>query len=326
MRARALAPAAKGVAASPIRSSVITWVARLRDDQVTIAWLFLLPTGVVLTCVVIYPFAYALVLTLQDKAAGVPGRFIGLRNFTELLAKPEFLLIFKNTVVYTVAAVAIKFVVGLATALILHQPRPFNDVLRTILFVPWAIPTVIAALNWRWVYEEFNGMLNLILLRLGVIDVPVAWLAEPAFAMGAVVAVAVWTGTPFYSMHFLAGLQAIPKEHYEAAEIDGASVWQRFVHVTLPGLQHVFAITVMLSTVFTSTGIVVVNVLTNGAPAGRTQILPNYGYAMATDAGRLGMGSAINVVFLPLLVILVFWLTRRLLRRATGEPARLVGA
>ncbi|MCC7283461.1 MAG: sugar ABC transporter permease [Acetobacteraceae bacterium] len=291
---------------------------RLSNDARTLAFLFLLPTIVVLTSVVLYPFTYALVLSFQDKTAGLPARFIGLGNYVELLSDSEFIQIFYNTVWYTAVAVGIKFVIGLASALVLNQPRRFNNVYRTILFIPWAVPTVIASLVWLWVYNEFNGMLNLLLVRLGVLDTGIAWLAEPAWAMWAVIAVVVWHGTPFYTMHFLAGLQSIPAELYEAAEIDGAAARHKFWYITVPSMNSVFTITVMLSTVFTSTSIVTVNILTNGAPANLTQILPNESFNVAITAGRMGLGSAINMTLFPFLVVLIVILTRRLLRKDAG--------
>lgn len=285
------------------------------NDVRTLAYLFLLPTILVLTCVVLYPFFFALLLSFQEKTPGVAGRFIGLANYFELLGDSEFSLIFWNTVYYTVVAVGIKFIIGLASALVLNQPRRFNYIYRTILFVPWAVPTVIASLIWLWVYNEFNGMMNILLVDLGLLEYGVAWLAEPHLAMWAVIAVVVWNGTPFYTMHFLAGLQAIPKELYEASEIDGAGELLKFWHITIPSMKTVFTITVMLSTVFTSTSIVVVNILTNGAPANLTQILPNESFSAAIDASRMGLGSAINMVLFPFLVVFIIILTRRMLRK-----------
>ena len=286
---------------------------RLKNDQTALAVLFLLPTLLVLVSVVLYPFGSAIWISFQEKYAGSPGRFVGLGNYVELVTNPTFLTIVGNTVVYTGAAVAIKFGLGLGAALVLTQARPLNQVYRTILFVPWAIPTVIAALNWRWVYDEFSGMLNNLLLTLGLTRNVVAWLADPQWAMSCVVAVAVWTGTPFYTMSFLAGLQAIPRELYEAARLDGASARQEFRHVTVPGMRAVFLVTVMLSTVFTSTSLVIVNILTNGAPAERTNILPNFSFNLAMGTGRLGIASAVNVIFFPLLLIVILGLSRRLL-------------
>lgn len=286
---------------------------RLKNDQRAIAVLFLLPTLLVLAGVVVYPFGSAVWISFQAKQAGTPGRFVGVANYVELLGNPVFHTIVWNTVFYTAVAVGIKFVLGLSAALVLAQPRPANQVWRTILFVPWAIPTVVAALNWRWVYDEFSGMLNNVLLALGLTQNVVAWLAHPQLAMWAVIAVAVWTGSPFYTMSFLAGLQAIPHELYEAARLDGASALQEFRYVTVPGMMPIFLITVMLSTVFTSTSLVVVNILTNGAPAERTNILPNFSFNLAMGTGRLGIASAVNMVFFPLLVVVIVGLSRRLL-------------
>ena len=291
---------------------------RLKNNQPVLAAVFLLPTLLVLLSVVVYPFCDAVWISFQTKQAGTPGRFIGIQNYAELLGNPVFIRIVGNTIVYTGVAVLIKFTLGLAAALVLAPARPLNPVFRTILFVPWAVPTVIAALNWRWVYDEFSGMLNNVLLTLGLTKNVVAWLAEPQLAMWCVIAVAVWTGTPFYTMSFLAGLQAIPAELYEAARLDGASTVQEFLYVTIPGMQAIFLVTVMLSTVFTSTSLVVVNILTNGAPAERTNILPNFSYNLAMGTGRLGIASAVNMVFFPLLVLAILGLSRRLLAtRAT---------
>jgi len=291
---------------------------QFKNDKRTLAFFLLLPTTVVLLTVVVYPFAYAVIISLQRKRAGNPGEFIGLANFVELFNTDVFPLIIYNTLFYTFFAVGIKFLIGLAAALALNQPRRFNYVYRTILFIPWAVPTVIASLNWLWVYDEFSGMLNHGAMALGLTDNVTAWLAEPHLAMWAVIAVVVWNGTPFYTMHFLAGLQAIPQEYYDAAEIDGGSRLQQFWYITVPSMRHVFMITVMLSTVFTSTSIVVVNILTNGAPAYRTEILPNYSYGLAIETGRLGIGSAVNLVFFPILVLFIITLSARLLKSKEG--------
>jgi ABC-type sugar transport system permease subunit len=158
-------------------------------------------------------------------------------------------------------------------------------------------------------------MLNNLLLTLGLVEDVISWLSDPRLAMWSCVAVVVWSGTPFYTMSFLAGLQAIPKEQYEAARIDGASLLHEFWYVTIPNLRNVFTIVVMLSTIFTSTNLVIVYTLTNGGPANKTQIFPNLAYNVALQGGRLGYGSAINLVFFPLLAVLIVLLSRRMLNR-----------
>ncbi len=286
---------------------------RLLDSQRVLAYALLLPSLAVLGFIVVYPFFSAIFLSFFDKYIGAPATYVGMGNYQELFGDRVFPRVVKNTIVYTAAAVCIKFVLGLSMALVLQQKRRFNNIYRTILFVPWAVPTIVAALNFRWIYDDFSGMINNILLALFDMGDVISWLGDPQYAMGSVVAVAVWSGTPFYTMSFLAGLQAVPKELYEAARIDGANTWLEFWHVTVPQMRNVFTVVVMLSTIWTSTNLAIVQILTNGGPANFTQILPNLAYKYALLAGRLGIGSAVNMVFFPILAIFIFLLSRRML-------------
>src|SRR5258705_2219588 len=281
-----------------------------------LAYALLAPTLLVILFLVAYPFCAAIYLSLQDKMVGAPGRWIGLANYAELFQDEVFLRTAWNSVVYTVVAVALKFVLGLTMALILDQERRFNNFFRTLLFVPWAVPIVIVSLNWRWIYDDLSGFLNNFLITFHLTSNIISWLSDPRLAMGCVIAVVVWAGTPLYSMTFLAGLQAIPKELYEAAELDGASTIQQFFFVTIPRLKTVFLTTVMLSTIWTATNLQFVLILTRGGPASRTEIFPHLAYTTALGARRLGMGAAVSLVFFPLLVVLIVVLTRRMLRPA----------
>lgn len=283
------------------------------NDKRALAYMFLAPAVTVLCFIVVYPFLTAFWISFQDKVAGAPGRFIGWGNYRELFSDPVFLKIIMNTVQYTILGVSIKFIFGLTMALILNKERRFNSLFKTILFVPWAVPPIVAALNWRWIYDDFSGLLNTILIRWFGADDVIFWLGEKHLAMYSVVAVVVWTGTPFYTMSFLAGLKAIPQDLYEAARVDGASRISEFWHITVPQLRSVFAVVVMLSSIFTATNVVYVLTLTNGGPANSTQILPNLSYNYALFAGRLGIGSAVNLVFVPILAVLVLLLSRKML-------------
>jgi ABC-type sugar transport system permease subunit len=152
-------------------------------------------------------------------------------------------------------------------------------------------------------------------VRFNLIGESISWLSDPNLAMFSVIAVVVWQGTPFFTMAFLAGLQAIPKELYEAAEIDGASILQQFWYITIARLRPIFVTVVMLSTIFTSSSINFVYILTNGGPADRTQIFPTLSYNLALGgAQRLGMGAAVSLFFFPILVVFIYFLTRRMLR------------
>jgi len=284
----------------------------LRDR--TLGYLFLTPALLVVIGLVAYPFVNAVLLTFQAKTAGAPGRYIGLANYRELLNMDAFWLTVYNTVFYTGLSVALKFVFGLSMALVLNQERLCNNFFRSFLLIPWAIPTVISALNWRWIYDDASGLINNVLVRLELIEETISWLSDPHLAMYSVIAVVVWQGTPFFTMGFLAGLQAIPKELYEAAEIDGATVLQQFRYITIPSLRPIFVTVVMLSTILTAAGIQFVLVLTNGGPGYSTQIFPMLSYTLALGgAQRLGMGATVSLFFFPAFVILIYFLTRRML-------------
>jgi multiple sugar transport system permease protein len=300
---------------SQVRTATPSRWAELANDQRFVALLFLAPAILVLCFVVIYPFFSAITISFMDKRIGGEASYIGLANYQELFGDRVFWKVVKNTIVYTGFAVAIKFMLGLAMALVLGQERRLNFAFRTILFVPWAVPTIVAALSFRWIYDDFSGLYNNVLLALFDMGDIISWLGDPNVAMGSVIAVVVWSGTPFYTMSFLAGLKAIPEELYEAARLDGATAWQEFWYITIPQMRKVFVIVVMLSSIWTSTNLVIVQILTNGGPANTTQILPNLSYKFALLAGRLGIGSAVNMVFFPLLVILIYFLSRRMLAR-----------
>ena len=281
----------------------------------TLGYLFLFPAMLVIVGLVAYPFASAIVMTFQAKTAGAPGRFIGLDNYRELLSSEQFLRTVMNTVVYTAVGVGVKFLLGLSMALVLNQERFCNNLFRSFLLIPWAIPTVMSALNWRWIFDDASGLINNVLVRLNLVDETISWLSNPNLAMGSVIAVVVWQGTPFFTMSFLAGLQAIPKELYEAAEIDGASVLQQFTNIPLPRLHPIFVTAVMLSAILTSSAIQFVLILTNGGPADRTMIFSVLSYHLALGgAQRLGMGAAVSLIFFPVLVVFIVFLTRRMLR------------
>jgi multiple sugar transport system permease protein len=285
-----------------------------------LGYLFLLPALVVILGLVAYPFVNAIVMTFQAKTAGAPGRFIGFANYAELLRNEVFLRTVWNTFVYTGLGVALKFCVGLSMALVLNQERFCNNFFRSCLLIPWAIPTVISALNWRWIYDDASGLINNVLVRLNLVEESISWLSDPHLAMFSVIAVVVWQGTPFFTMAFLAGLQAIPRELYEAAEIDGASLIQQFRYITLPRLRPIFITVVMLATIFTSSSVNFVYILTNGGPADRTQIFPTLSFNLALGgAQRLGMGATVSLFFFPILVIFIIFVTRRMLRERGEE-------
>jgi multiple sugar transport system permease protein len=208
----------------------------------------------------------------------------------------------------------VKLVIGLAAAVLLIQRFPLRGLVRALAFLPWAVPGLVAALGWRWLLDEQNGIVNALLLSSGLAAQPIDWLSDPETAMLSIGIATVWQGFPFYVMMFVAGLTTIPAELYEAAAIDGAGVWARFTRITLPSIADVIAITVMLSGIWTFNSFNTVFILTNGGPANRTQILPTLSYQYGIQQNQLGQGAAVIVSFLPVLLGLIVLLTRRMLR------------
>jgi multiple sugar transport system permease protein len=176
------------------------------------------------------------------------------------------------------------------------------------LLIPWVAPTVVSALNFLWIFDGSLGVLNYLLVRvLGLLPQGVGWLSEPGTAMASVVAVNVWRGFPFFGISFLAGMKGIPAELYEAAAVDGASVLQRFRHVTLPGIRNIMIIVVLLSTF---NDFQIVYILTKGGPGGTTMVMPVLTYETAFGAQRLGEAIAVALYLLPALAVTIMVLAR----------------
>jgi multiple sugar transport system permease protein len=283
------------------------------------AWLFLVPCLLVLVGLIGYPFVSAILLSFQAKLVGSPGVWVGLQNYQDLLfgrdLSAQFLASVRVSVLYTLVADVLKFALGMSMALLLHEHFRGQTFFRAFFFLPWAIPSLIAGLTWKWMYDGTQiGLLNMLALRFGLSQDLIQWLANYDLALWSVVVAVVWASTPFWAMMFLAGLQAIPPELYEAAEIDGAGVFGRFRHITLPGLASVIVITTLLSTIWTATSINFVYILTNGGPANATMIFPMLAYQIGVaGAGRLGVGATISLFLFPVFLVMIFFLTRRML-------------
>lgn len=292
---------------------------RLLGRDWRIAWLFLIPLIFVLVALVTYPFVSGVWLSLQHKTVGRPASWVGLENYRELLFGDQYSQVFRDSVrisfLYTGLAVAVKLVLGMCMALLLNERFPGRTLMRALFFLPWAMPTIIVAITWRWIYDgTLNGLLNLIRVEYLGATTLVQYLANPELALWSVIAVAIWQGTPFYTMMFLAGMQAIPAEQYEAASLDGANVFRRFRDITLPGLTPAIVITSLLSTIWTANSINFIFVLTRGGPANATMTFPMLAYEIGIAGARqLGMAAAVSVLFFPLFIVVIYLLTKRML-------------
>jgi multiple sugar transport system permease protein len=280
--------------------------------------LFLLPALLVTAAVILYPALQTVWLGLHSFVLFDPDsmRFIGLGNFRAILADELFWVSLSNSVVWVVCAVGLQFALGLVTALLLNQTFAGRGLARALVVVPWALPSVIIGLMWTWMYDLNLGVFNDLLMRLGFIDAPVAWLAQPGTALAAVILALVWQGFPFFAVMILAGLQTIPSEHYEAAAIDGATRWQTLRFVTLPALREVIATALLLRTIWVANSLDVILVMTGGGPGYETHTLPLYAFLKAYSAMEFGYASALSLVLTLLLLLAVAFYVRRVARQA----------
>jgi ABC-type sugar transport system permease subunit len=280
-----------------------------------LGYLFVLPMVIMVLALVAYPFCYAVYLSLTRKYVGVAPVYVGFENYVRLAYDGFFRRAVWNSFVFTFASVGFKLVLGMMMALVLTSRIRYRNLFTGLLLIPWVAPTVVSALNFLWIFDASLGVLNYLLVKVfRILPQGVGWLSEAGTAMGSVIFVNVWRGFPFFGISFLAGLRAIPGELYEAAAVDGASILQRFRHVTLPSLRNIIIIVMLLSTIWTFNDFAIVYILTKGGPGGATQVLPVFAYEMAFGAQRLGEAIAVALYMLPVLAAVIIVLSRYMRR------------
>jgi multiple sugar transport system permease protein len=281
---------------------------------------FLLPAVVVTAGVVLVPVAQTVWLSLQDYLLYDPesARFVGLDNFLAIARDEVFWISLGHSLIWIVGVVGLQFLLGLATALLLNQSFWWRGLARALVVVPWALPSVIIGLMWTWMYDYNLGIINDLLMRIGAIAAPIAWLARPDTALGAIMLALIWQGFPFFAVTILSGLQTVPAELYEAAEIDGATPRQRLFYITLPSIADIIATALLLRTIWVANSLDVIMVMTGGGPGYTTHTLPLYAFIRATSSMEFGYGAALSLT-LTFLLIGVVWLY---VRRASGSIER----
>lgn len=284
---------------------------QFRDTR--IAYLFLLPTILILSLVILYPFLTAIWISFTNKRLGGKGVFIGIENFRFLFGSEDFWRAFGNSFYYTFSSVILKFIIGIITALMLNVNFRFRGLVRVLIILPWAISPFIAALTWKWIFNDYNGFFNIILRNLDFITEPIYWLSDPRFAMVSVIIAATWQGYPFYTMMLLAGIVTIPSELYEAAEIDGGNRIHRFIYITIPSLKKIIITTLMLSFIWTFNQFQYVYSMTGGGPGGMTHILSTLTFQYGIEMRNISLASAVSITALPVFIVLTVYLTRSML-------------
>jgi ABC-type sugar transport system permease subunit len=230
-------------------------------------------------------------------------RWVGLDNFERIFDDPLFWESFQQALVWTGWSIVLQTLFGVGLALLLHISLPGIAVFRGLLLFPYIVPTVVIALNWRWIFNSEIGIVNYALLSLGLIDQNIAWLSTPNMAMTSAVLLNVWKYTPFVVICVLARLQTIPTELYDAAKVDGAGAWRRFTDITLPMLKEVLVVVIVFRTIWTFNKFEEIYLLTRGGPGTSTFNLAVYAFEEGMANLRLGVAAATGVIMIAMLLV-----------------------
>jgi ABC-type sugar transport system permease subunit len=281
-------------------------------------YLLILPTAIALVLFSLYPFVSGIVYSFTDiKFVGGKAAWIALENFEYILTgavgtAAYFKKALWQTAVWTVTVIGGQLVLGYFTALLLNEKLPGRGIFRTLIILPWAIPSVVVGLTWQWMYDPFFGVINYYLKAVGLIDAYQTWVGQPNSTIWPIVVVAIWRGLPFMALMLLSGLQAIPAELYEAAKVDGANALQRFRYVTLPHMRTITVIVLMLTTMWWWNSFDLQRVLSPVGSLGyNSMTLPILAWFEAFQWKHLGRGAAISVVSLLVMMVVIIGNVRR---------------
>jgi ABC-type sugar transport system permease subunit len=294
---------------------------RLTSDR-ALAWAFVSPAVGVIALIAIFPLAWTVwnSLHLQDLRMPWLGHpFIGLGNYAELAGDPRFWYALGHTLFFTAMSVSLELILGLVLALAMNSAFRGRGAVRATSLLPWAIPTIVAALLWRFMFDSQAGIANAILLAIGALDRPIVWFIDATTAWVPVILADVWKTTPFVALLLLAGLQNIDKSLYEAAEVDGASAWWRLWHITIPLLKPTILVALIFRTLDAFRVFDLVYALTGGGPGTATEPIALYTHNTILQNLRFGYGSALSVVIFVITFGLALVYIRGLGLRLSGE-------
>ena len=315
---------ARRKAPSPFRR-----VIDLLENETVLGYALMVPALLLILVFIAYPFGLGVWLSFSNKLVGREAEFIGFSNFAKILDSQIFTRTAWNTILFTASATVLKAVLGMWLALLLNRKFRFARFTRAAVLLPFIIPTVLSTLAWLWIFDATFGVINWTLRQLwtgewslfglaikqswGHFPAP-QWLGDPILAMSAIIIVNTWRGVPFFAISFLAGLQTISPDLYDASDIDGASGWQKFWHITLPLLKPITIVVVVFSVVVTFADFQLVYVLTRGGPANTTHLFATLAYQLGMASGNLGEGAAVALFMFPILALVIIfqlWYLRR---------------
>lgn len=287
------------------RGNPLAWIGELSETRY---WMYLLlaPSLILILAVVLYPTLYGIQLSFREMRLNRPGLgtgFVGLKHYIRIYSDPIFWTAFWNTAVWATAAIVLEFLLGLVAALALNRSLPGTKILGVIILLPYFLPNVVAGHMWSLLLDPRLGVVNDLLVRVGILDGYKAWFADPAWAMAAAILVEAWHGFPFFALLLLAGLKGIPEDLYKAADIDGAGPLAQLRLITLPMLKTVIAAAVILRVIGLVNSPDLLLILTNGGPGRATQVLSLYAFQAAYKDFNFGYAAALSVVMFVLLML-----------------------
>jgi multiple sugar transport system permease protein len=305
-RASQVGPLQVGLQSSPLRG-----FRQFLRRRSSVAFFMCLPLMIIIASLVIYPAFYSIYLSMLNKTQT---RFIGLGNFSFLLSRDVFWMVVRQTAIFALTAVFFKALIGLITAhLINNLPAKGQRKWRGMMLVPWVIPLALSSLGWWWLFDPTHSAFNYVLSSLGLDEIP--WLSQPTWARFSVILVNVWFGAPFFLIMYLAALKSVPEQLYEAASIDGANAWQKFVHITLPMMRNIISITVLFSLIVTFANFDIVQIMTGGGPRNTTHVFATYAFMLGIRSGDLPLGAATSLFMFPILGIAAIFILRGVRKR-----------
>ncbi len=285
--------------------------------QRLVPWAYLGPGMILIVLIMAIPIVQGFIYsTMQyNLASPSPPRFIGVDNYLSLFSDEKFVQAFWQTVAFVAFALAFEFVLGFFFALLFRQDFKGKYLVLGAALLPWMMPQSVTAFMWAWILNGTSGVVNGILLELGLISRSIEWLSTPGLTLGVLIFIDIWTFTPFVMLVLYAGLQGIPQDLYEAATIDGASVVQRTWHVTIPMLKSAASVAFLMRSMMAIRTFDSVWIITRGGPAGTTELLGTYAYKKGMVGFNLGMGSAAASVVFVLSLLVSVWFLGKVLKR-----------
>lgn len=275
-----------------------------------VGYLWILPAFLYIILMMAYPIIFNIILSFQDVTTTTllnpVKEFIGLKNYFDVIKDPVFHKVIENSFVFTVGCIFFQFTIGLALALLFNLNFPLAGSMRGVLLITLMVPTVVVSIIFRWLLSGDFGLINELLMQVGLLDKGIAWLAEPKMALGGVMLANIWIGIPFNTMILAPGIASISPTLYEAAAIDGAGQVKRFIYITLPLLRPTILIVLVLGFIYTFRIFGLIYAMTGGGPINSTNLLPIQAYKLSFSFFNFGQGAAAIGILLSILLLIIF--------------------